>query len=462
MKGIKNQLLRGIFAIIFITVILLNLSIMIFVRKYYYDNTEDLLRSRIEVSVDFYKKYFSSKSLVETIYDNVDTFWNQDDAEVQILDSKGNLLMDSIGVRDKNIITTSDVQKAIGGEKARWVGSVDYYKGKVMAVSYPLIVDGQIKGIIRFITSLNSVDGFISNIMYIFISISAAVIIIGIIMSILLANRIINPIKYLNKVAEKMGRGNLSVRSTIENKDEIGQLSNTLNYMADEIHKREQLKNEFISSISHELRTPLTAIKGWAITLNSSETDEETLKLGFDIIEKEADRLSLMVEELLDFSRLINENVNLRLESVNIESFIIHIESFMRPRASEDKIDFNVALDIYEDIYIDSNRLKQVFINLLDNAFKFTDEGGNVSFTITKLNNSIKFVVKDTGCGISQEDLPRVKQKFFKGKNSKSQNGIGLSICDEIIKLHKGTFNIKSTLGVGTEIEVIIPINKEV
>ena len=98
MKSIKNQLLKGIVIIIFSTVVLLNILLMIFIRKYYYDNTEDLLKSRMDVSVSFYNKYFSSKTLVENIYDNVDAFWNENDAQVEIFDSKGNLLMDSIGV----------------------------------------------------------------------------------------------------------------------------------------------------------------------------------------------------------------------------------------------------------------------------------------------------------------------------------------------------------------------------
>ncbi|MDZ5000422.1 GHKL domain-containing protein, partial [Clostridium perfringens] len=108
-----------------------------------------------------------------------------------------------------------------------------------------------------------------------------------------------------------------------------------------------------------------------------------------------------------------------------------------------------------------SNRLKQVFINLLDNSFKFTEEEGSIIFTTIKINDKIKFIIEENGCGISDEDLPRVKEKFFKGKNSKSQSGIGLSICDEIIKLHKGIFNIYSKLGIGTKVEIIIPISKE-
>lgn len=329
MRSIKNQLLKGIFIIIFSTVMFLNILLMIFVRKYYYDNTEDLLKNRIQVSINFYTKYFSSKSLVETIYDNVDTFWNENNAQVEIFDADGSLLMDSIGIKDLKLINAPDVSKALKGESARWIGKVDYYGNKVMAVSYPLIIDGDIIGVIRFITSLEAIDGVITNIMIIFSGISIAVLIVGILLSIILANSIINPIKYLNEVAEKMGSGNLSIRSSIDSKNEIGQLSNTLNFMANEISKREQLKNEFISSVSHELRTPLTAIKGWTITLNNDETDKETLKLGFQIIEKETDRLSLMVEELLDFSKLINEKVTLELQSVSINEFINHIESFM-------------------------------------------------------------------------------------------------------------------------------------
>jgi len=461
MKSIKNQLLKGIVVIIFSTVVVLNILLMIFIRKYYYDNMEAILKSRIEVSMNFYNKYFSSRSLIENIYDNVDAFWNENNAQVEIFDSNGNLLMDSIGIKDDKLINAPDITKALEGEPSRWIGKVDYYDKNVMAVSYPLEIDGEIIGVIRFVTSLEEIDTIIRNIMIIFSIISIGVLLLGVVLSIFLANSIINPIKYLNKVAEKMGDGNLSVRSNINSGNEIGQLSNTLNFMADEISRREQLKNDFISQVSHELRTPLTAIKGWTITLNSPETDKETLDLGFKIIEKETDRLSLMVEELLDFSRLINENVSLDLKEVDISEFIKHIESFMAPRANKEGINLKFLNEVKETILVDSNRLKQVFINLLDNAFKFTGAGGNVLFSDFIDNDKIKFIVEDNGCGISEEDLPRVKEKFFKGKNSNSKNGIGLSICDEIIKLHNGEFNIYSELGIGTKVEVIIPIIKE-
>ena len=460
-KSIKKQLLGGIVIIIFSTVVVLNILLMVFIRKYYYDNMEAILKSRIEVSINFYNKYFSSRTLVENIYDNVDAFWNENNAQVEIFDSEGNLLMDSIGVKDKKLLSAPDIHKAINGEISRWIGKVDYYDNNVMALSYPVEIDGEIIGVIRFITSLEEVDGIIINIMIIFSMISIGVLLLGVLLSIILANSIINPIKYLNKVAEKMGSGNLSVRSKINSENEIGQLSDTLNFMANEIARREQLKNDFISQVSHELRTPLTAIKGWTITLNNEDTDKDTLELGFSIIEKEADRLSIMVEELLDFSKLINEKVSIELREINIKEFINHIESFMLPRANKEGINIKFINEVNGNMVVDSNRLKQVFINLLDNAFKFTESGGKILFTTLSSDKNIRFIIEDNGCGISEEDLPRVKEKFFKGKNSNSKNGIGLSICDEIIKLHNGEINIYSKLGIGTKVEVIIPIIKE-
>ena len=460
MNSRKNKLLKGIVVIIFSTVVVLNILLMVFIRKYYYDNMEASLKSRIEVSINFYSKYFSDKSLTESIYDNVDAFWNENNAQVEIFDSNGNLLMDSIGIKDDKLINAPDIDKALNGEPTRWIGKVDYYDKNVMSVSYPLEIDNEIIGVIRFITSLEEIDSIIRNVMLIFSIISIGVLLLGVLLSIVFANSIINPIKYLTQVAEKMGSGNLSIRSEMTSKNEIGQLSNTLNFMANEISRREQLKNDFISQVSHELRTPLTAIKGWAITLNSQDTDKDTLELGFKIIEKETDRLSAMVEELLDFSRLINENVSLDLKEINIVEFINHIKSFMSPRASKEGINLNFIIEATGNMLVDSNRLKQVFINLLDNAFKFTGAGGNVLFTTIINNNKLIFIIEDNGCGISEEDLPRVKEKFFKGKNSNSKNGIGLSICDEIVKLHNGELNIYSNLGIGTKVEVIIPIIK--
>lgn len=459
-SSIRKKIAGNFILIILSIVILLNILLIIYVKKYYYDNMQGVLSNQLQTSINFYNKYFSDHTLLELIYENVDAFWEQNSAQIQILDANGNLLMDSIGTSSYSIVNTPDIEKAKNGEEGRWVGYVDYSTEKVMVISKPVINNGKLVGIIRCISSLTGIDETIKAIIIFFIIVSIIVISIGIFVSLLLANSIIKPIEKLTSIAESMAEGNLSVLCEVNKNDEIGKLSKTFNYMANEIRKREELKNDFISSISHELRTPLTSIKGWVITLKDDYTDKETLDIGFNIIENETERLSSMVEELLDFSRLINGGIDLNIADVNLREFIEYIKLYMEPRANRDGVNYTVnIINELGVISIDKNRLKQVLINILDNSFKFTERGGSVHFQICKKNNTIEFLIKDTGCGIPIDDLPKVKEKFYKGKNSKSQNGIGLSICDEIIKLHKGELKIESEKGKGTSVTVIIPIN---
>lgn len=462
MTSIRNKLIKNFLIVVISTVIILDILMIFFFKEYYYNNRQEFLKSQIESSINFYDKYFSSQTLIQNIYDNIDSFWNNINAQVEILDPNGNLLMDSIGIRDNKLLQTPDIAKAINGETARWVGKSDYYKGNIMIISHPIIINGELNGIMRVISSLEDIDNTIQSFILLFLIISFIVILIGLILSILMAKSIVDPIKSITKVAKNMASGDLKVKSSIYNSEEITQLSNTLNYMASEIEKREKLKNDFISSVSHELRTPLTAIKGWVITLNDDETDKETLKMGFDIIEKETDRLTLMVEELLDFSKLVSGKVNLNKINLDIKKFIKHIENYMKPRALNEDIEFTVAINSNVSTgFFDYNKMKQVLINILDNAFKFTAKEGKVTLLVEQSEDIIKFTIIDNGIGISSEELPKVKEKFYKGKNSNSKNGIGLSICDEIIKLHKGTFDIQSQLGKGTSVIITIPNIKE-
>lgn len=459
MKSIKTRLMKNFLVLLLSTIIIVSAMFLIFISRYYYQNTEEILLSQINISVDFYKRYLSNISLEENVYEDVDIFWKQTDAQVQIYNLKGQLIMDSIGLEPKEYNTPVDVKRALEGDTAKWVGTVPDYTGKVMAISAPLRnSSNEIVGVIRYISSLRNVDNFILNFFLVFLVIGLTVLAIGIILSYFLANSIVNPITELIKVSEQMAKGNLKVRNKIVTNDEIEKLADSLNIMAEEIENREILKNEFISSVSHELRTPLTSIKGWAITLNNDFTDRETLKMGFDIIGKEADRLSNMVEELLDFSKFVSGKIKLKYEEINLKEFIEYLRLYMNPRAEREHKEL-ILEGITEDFIIvgDKDRLKQVFINIIDNAFKFTHENEKITIEFVYADEGIYINIIDTGCGISKEELPRVKEKFYKGKNSKSQNGIGLSICDEIIALHDGTLEIYSELGKGTKVVIYLP-----
>lgn len=461
-RSIKKRLMINFMLIIIASVMAIEVVLMNFVKVYYYGNVEEILSNQIKISSDFYSRYFSNSSLEENIMDNVDVFWRQTTAQVQIIDLEGKVLMDSIGTNIKNISEASDFRKAVKGNIGKWIGITEYDDARVMAISYPLKSRGEIVGVLRYISSLREVDKSILSVSALFLSIGVIVIILVGILSIFLSKSIVEPIKKLTETAEKMASGNLEVRNEKNVDDEIGKLSDTLNYMAEEILKKEQLKNEFISSVSHELRTPLTAIKGWALTLNTEELPpEDLMRDGLTIIEKESDRLSLMVEELLDFSKLISGKVSIKREKVNIKEIIGYIETYIGPRSKREKV--TLLLEYNEDlpfVLMDKNRIKQVLINILDNAFKFMkeDREKKIALKIYKEGKYVVIEVADNGQGIEKEELPKVKEKFYKGKSSKSQNGIGLSICDEIIKMHNGEFFIESRVDVGTNVYIKLPL----
>ncbi|OZV11856.1 two-component sensor histidine kinase [Tissierella sp. P1] len=461
-KSIKTRLVKSFMLIIIITVVILEVVLINGMKDYYYKNIEDILSNQIEFSIDYYLRYFSLDRLEDIVIDDIDVFWQHTTAQVQILNSDGKLIMDSLGVTNDNSNLYPDIKKAINGEKGVWVGNVNYYNSPVMSVSAAIKDQDRVIGIIRFITSLKETNGVIRFISFLLLGMGVIVVFISGMVSVFLANSIIRPLQEVTRVAEKMADGQLKVRSDIELEDEIGRLSDTLNYMAEELVKKEQIKNDFISSVSHELRTPLTSIKGWAATLKCEDFGGNEIMLdGLEIIEKESDRLSIMVEELLDFSRFVSGRIKLENDEFQIKDTIEMIGKQLTPRAVNNRIEFIINIDQSLGYMLgDENRIKQVLINLLDNAFKFTSEDGKVILNAYKENDILVLEVKDNGVGISEEDLPKVKEKFYKGKNSKSHSGIGLSICDEIVKLHNGTMEILSNINEGTRVIVRLPLRE--
>jgi len=228
--------------------------------------------------------------------------------------------------------------------------------------------------------------------------------------------------------------------------------------MAEELDASEKLKNEFISSVSHELRTPLTAIKGWAETMQICDSDPVTMKRGLDTIVKEAARLSWIVESLLDFSSIRDKRINLIKEKIDILAELGEaVYMFKERAANEKKTLIYTEPKMLPPVMGDKNRLRQVFINIIDNALKYTAEGGAISVSAGVNENMVYVSVTDNGCGISAEHLPNVTKKFYKANYMKQGSGIGLAIVDEIVALHGGTLNIISEEGFGTTVTVNFP-----
>lgn len=454
-KSIKSRLIKNFMIIIILTVLIIEISLVKGVKEYFYNNVETILTNQLELSTSFFERYFSSSDLSDIILDDVDVFWLHTDAQVQIMDINGKILMDSLGTDTEESIDLQEVEKIISEGKLTKIGETTYTTEPIMSVSMPLLKQNTPVGIMRFTTSLNIANNMIMQISKLLVGLGIVVISISGLISYLLAKSIVKPITELTYVAEKMADAQFKVRSKEYKDAEIDKLSLTLNYMAEEVTRRERIKDDFISSISHELKTPLTSIKGWAITLKSYENlDKGILSDGLEIIETESDRLSNMVDDLLDFSRFTSGRISLVKETVDINKLSRQVTNQLKPRAINNNIEFNITIP-EEKIFTvgDVNRIKQVLINILDNAFKFA-VNGIVEFLLYQEDKYVYIKIIDNGPGISEKDLPHIKERFYKGNNANSHSGIGLSICDEIIKLHNGIFEIYSEEQKGTTVVI--------
>ena len=234
-----------------------------------------------------------------------------------------------------------------------------------------------------------------------------------------------------------------------------------INDMSLKISQSEKIQTEFISSVSHELRTPLTAINGWSETLLEDD-DPAQLRRGLHIILKESRRLTNMVEELLDFSKMEDGRFTLQLEEVDLqaefEDAIFTYRELFRQEGIELRYEPGEAL--LPPVSGDPERLKQVFCNVLDNAAKHGGAGRRIDASLTAEGTEQVIRVRDYGPGIPEAELPYVKQKFYKGSSKARGSGIGLAVCDEIVRLHGGTFDIGNAEGGGAVVTVRLPEKK--
>lgn len=408
---------------------------------------------------------FNTVGVMTAPYDNsvkriIEEYSLKNNLELQVLDSKGNILLSSSGFIPPNKIQTQDYQAALEGKNSLSIGPNDQTQQKVIAVSSPLKNGEVVIGAFRVVSSLEETDGVILKTIFISLLVLVVFILLILFFSLFFSKSIIDPINEINTAAKKMAGGQFKSKILKKYDDELGELSDTLNFMADEILNVQNLKNDFISSVSHELRTPLTSIRGWGETILTGDfEDQDQTRKGLKIIIRETERLTQMVEELLDFSKIESGRMTLSLEKLDINTEIEEIIQIFKGRVKKETLDIEYY-GVQETLITmgDKNRLRQVFINLLDNAVKFSQPGKKITIEAFNEEKNIIIKIQDEGIGIAQDEILKVKEKFYKGKSQKTGSGIGLGISDEIIRLHKGSLNIESKLGIGTLITIKLPI----
>lgn len=463
-KSITKRWIFNNLGVIVLALVVIELVVVYAIQSYYYNSAKQYLISKINAvtSVLSIHSQDSSANFSAEVRNMLETFNEKDKIELMAINSKGHVVLTSSGFSPDEDSPMPDYDEAMVTGEGSYVGRLSSGE-KILAVSVPLSSFSSEYSSVRMVTSLTEIDNTIKGYTLFVTAVCSAIILIIVVTGLYFAGSIVKPIRQISGITRKFALGDFSVRIQNNSDDEIGELCTAINHMADELSSAEAMKNEFISSVSHELRTPLTAIKGWAETLMvDGGENPDTMKKGVGVIVTETERLSQMVEELLDFSRMQNGHFTLQTANMDILAELGDAVLIYSDKARREKIEI-----IYEEpemlpiVFGDKNRIRQVFINVIDNAIKYSSAGDTVTIRATEKDGRIIVSVTDTGCGIKSFDLAKVKTKFYKANHTRRGSGIGLAVADEIISMHGGELDISSSgEGKGTTVKITLPTNK--
>ena len=470
-SGITRRWLRGSLMLTVLLLMLVEGMFLYSCSRNYYNSVQQTMYRRFS-SVNGQLKMYTGDTAQKAATNRsvalrrmVEQFSDKDKYEFMLLDSYGGVIASSSGTDAEGILSSVDFERA--QESADGMGMAIYRTASnemVMAVCCLVPYAAEDVAAMRLVTSLTLIQNQLKSV--VLISIVVMVVILGFTVAsgLYFVRSIVVPLGQVERTAASIARGELDVRLPVtgDSRDEVDRLRGTINQMAEGLEETEKMKNEFISSVSHELRTPLTSIRGWVETLRTlDDPEDENYRKGLEIINNETARLYNMVEELLDFSRLQNGRLKMDCRLLDLVAELTDAVLFCEARIQREGLllSYNEPEEMIP-VYADPDRLRQVFINILDNAIKYSAPGGRITVKIWRGEYKAFIEIIDQGRGIPPEDLENVKTKFYKGSNSVRGSGIGLALVDSIMTALDGTLDLKSTLGRGTVVTLGLPLYK--
>ena len=464
--GIRRRWLKNMLSLVTAIVVLAAIAFTLANGMYTYSAMRSGLEAEANTTAAFLRNYLNLdyNECYASCVLLVQNYANRDKLELQFVGSKGEVVASSYGHFAEETVQTEDVENALKTKHSVYfVGSNPATSERIMSVATPMIyTDGRVVGVLRFVTSTHNADRFILVSALLAMGIAAVVVAIVYFSSRLYFKSILGPVAEITETAKRIAGGSYGVRIQKQYNDEIGELADTINDMSSKIGQTERMQSEFVSSVSHELRTPLTAITGWGETLLEGDADPEETRRGITIILREAKRLTSMVEELLEFTRIQDGRFTLNVRTCDLraefEDMIFMYGSRLRQEGIT--LEYQDSDDNIPEISCDPERMKQVFLNILDNAAKHGGEGKRITASMRLEGGNLVTRIRDYGPGIPEEELPHVKMKFYKGSSKARGSGIGLAVCDQIVELHGGKLTLENAPGGGTLVTVTLPVTQ--
>ena len=461
-RGLRQRwLVQAVVPILLLVAAFVGIFVINMQRTYLRDMREGL-EARALVAADNFASYGMKSYSDYYHYASVmaETFEEKDSIELQFINAGGRVQVSSYGFTAGTLPDTADVERALkSGKVESFAGRDTQTQENILSVSSPLLFNGRIVGVLRYVTSLREMESRLLKDGLAAVGIGALCIALAVFSNAIFINNVVEPVAVVSHAASRISGGSYGFLVENHYRDELGELVENINQMSVKISQTEKMQQEFISSVSHELRTPLTAINGWAETLYADPDADEETKRGLGIIIKESRRLTGMVEELLEFTKMLDGRFTLSVETTDmlaeLEDAIYAYRELFRQEGIE--VSYHCDGEI-EPFAADPQRMKQVFCNVLDNAAKHGGAGKLVEVSACVENDAMVIRVRDHGPGIPPQEIPFVKQKFYKGSSKARGSGIGLAVCDEIVALHGGNFSVDNAPGGGAIVTIRLPM----
>jgi len=463
--GLRKRWLLNTAGVVFALGLVCVLAVTASFAGYYYFNMQSDMQNRARTTTDFFADYISQNynEYYQSCITYAQTFEDKGKMELQFINKEGVLVASSYGPWAGQSPSTPEIRDAVTyRDIVPYVGKDPNTGEHIMAVSSPMIYsNGEVIGVLRYVTSTRLVNLQIVIVALVCMLVLCVVLTVVLLSSGYYIRTIMTPVAEITEKAKRIASGSYGARIQTRYQDEIADLAETINEMSAKISQNEKMQAEFISQLSHELRTPLTVINGWTETLLADENMDKDTRQGMKIISSEAQRLTEMVMDLLDFTRMQDGRMTLAVEPTDLRAEFEDTVFMYSSRLSKDGIQL-VYLDGDDDsdfpeIPCDPKRLRQVFLNILDNAAKHGGAGKRIEASLRHEDGEAVVRIRDFGPGIPEDEISLVKKKFYKGSSSVRGTGIGLAVCDEIVEMHGGTLTLENAQGGGTLVTVRLP-----
>ncbi|MFE8702058.1 sensor histidine kinase [Cytobacillus sp. FJAT-54145] len=457
--SLTKKLWLTITASIIITILFSYFLSHLFYEKLYVDHIEvSLLIEGNLLAADY-----ESGPLTDELRDQIDWYNSKNESEVFVVSNPRELSAClPFEIDYETLIGAEEREELLKGNPVTKMGYEERFDRQIMAVIIPLLDENGLEGIIYLYLPLAKITELMKNFSYLWLIAALLFGTITIYLGTILVQRLTNPLKQMKDAAERVSRGDYSVKIQRNSNDEIGQLAEAFNHMSSSIQKEDERKKEFLANVSHELRTPISYVLGYSdAMLTGVVKKEEEHQKYLQLIHREAGRMERLVGDLLDLTKLDTQEYRLDKMPLPLAQLVEDATQKYIPIMKEKGLTFSLQLD--PDIIVngDEGRIEQVVQNIMDNALRYTELGG-ITITLQRESNECILMVKDTGIGIPEEDLEKIKHRFYRVNKARTRldggTGLGLAITDKIVHLHGGKLLIDSIQGKGTTVEITLPV----